>query len=87
LPVVFYECETWSLPLSEGHRLGVFENRMLGIIFGPTRDEIIGGWRKPHNKDLHNLYSSTDIIRMIESKRIRLTGDVARMGKKRNAYR
>jgi hypothetical protein len=51
------------------------------------RDEVIGGWRKLHNEDLHNLYSSPSIIRIIKSRRVRRVGHVARMGEKRNAYR
>jgi hypothetical protein len=50
LPVVLHECETWSLTLREEHRLRVFENRLLGKIFGPKRDEVTGEWRKPHNE-------------------------------------
>jgi hypothetical protein len=65
LPVVLYGCETWSLTLREEHRLRVFENSVLGIIFGPNRDEVLGEWRKLHNEELHNLYSSPDIIRQI----------------------
>jgi hypothetical protein len=49
LPVVLYGCETWSLTLRERHRLRVFENRVLRRIFGPNRDEVIGGWRKMHS--------------------------------------
>jgi hypothetical protein len=52
------------------HRLSVFENRVLRI-FGPKRDEVTGGWRKQHNEELHNLYSSPSIIRMIKSRRMR----------------
>jgi hypothetical protein len=63
LPVVLYVCETWSLTLREEHRLRVFENRVLRRIFGPKRDEVTGEWRKLHNEELHNLYSSPDIIR------------------------
>jgi hypothetical protein len=70
--VVLYGCETWSLPLKEEHRLRLFENRMLRRIFGPNRDEVTGGWRKLHNEELHKLYSSPSIIRMIKSRRIRL---------------
>jgi hypothetical protein len=58
LPVVLYVCETWSLMLREEHRLRVFENRVLRRIFGLKRDEVTGEWRKLHNEDLHNLYSS-----------------------------
>jgi hypothetical protein len=64
----------------------VFENRVLRI-FGPKRDEVTGGWRKLHNEELHNLYSSPSIIRMIKSRRMRWSGHVAEMGEKRNAYR
>jgi hypothetical protein len=63
VPNVLYGCETWSLTLSEEHRLRVFENRVLRRIFGPKRDEVMGEWRKMHNEELHNLYSSPDIIR------------------------
>jgi hypothetical protein len=82
LPVVLYGCETLSLIL-----LRVFENRVLRRIFGPERDEVIGGWRKLHNEELHNLYSSPSIIRMINSRRMRSVWHVARMVEKRNAYR
>jgi hypothetical protein len=66
LPVVLYGCETWSLILREEHRLRVFENRVLRRIFGPKRDEVTGEWRKLHNEELHDLYSSPSIIRMTE---------------------
>jgi hypothetical protein len=65
LPVVLYGCETWSLTLREEHRLRVFENRVLRRIFGPKKDEVTGAWRKLHIEELHNLYSSPDIIRQI----------------------
>jgi hypothetical protein len=65
----------------------VYENRVLRRKFGPRRDEVTGGWRKLHNEELYNLYSSPSIIRMIKSRRMRGTGHVARMGEKRNAYR
>jgi hypothetical protein len=65
----------------------VFENRVLRRIFGPKRDEVTGDWRKLHNEELHNLYFSPNIIRMIKSRRMRWAGHVARMGDKRNAYR
>jgi hypothetical protein len=61
--------KTWCLTLREEHRL-----RVLRRIFGPKRDEVTGGWRKLHNEDLHNVYSSASIIRMIKSRRIRWTG-------------
>jgi hypothetical protein len=67
--------------------LKVFENRVLRRIFGPKRDEVTGGWRKPHNVELHNVCSSTSMIRIIKSVRMRWTGLVAQMVEKRNAYR
>jgi hypothetical protein len=69
--VVLYWCETWSLTLREEHRLRAFKNRMLRRIFGPRKDEVTGDWRKLHNEELHNLYSSPNIIKMIKSKRMR----------------
>jgi hypothetical protein len=80
LPVVLYGCETWSLTLREDHRLRVFENRVLRRIFGRKRVEVTGEWRKLHNGELHNLYSSADIVRQIKSRRMRWAGHVARMG-------
>jgi hypothetical protein len=65
----------------------VFENRVLGRIFGPMGDEVTEEWRKLHNGELHNLYSSPDIIRQIKSRRVRWAGHVARMGEGRNVYR
>jgi hypothetical protein len=64
----------------------VFENRVLRRISGPKRDEVTVGWRKLHNEELHNLYSSPSIIRMIKSRWMRWAGHVVRMGEKRNAY-
>jgi hypothetical protein len=58
----------------------VFENRVLRRIFGPKKDEVIGGWGKLHNEELHNLYGSPSIIRMIKSRRMRWARHVARMG-------
>jgi hypothetical protein len=66
LPVVLYGCETWSLTLRENYRLRVFENRVLRRIFGPRRDEVTGDWRKLHIEELHSLYSSPSIIRMLK---------------------
>jgi hypothetical protein len=77
LPVILYGFGTWSLTL----RLRVFENRVLRKIFGPKRDEMTRGWRKLDN-ELHNLYSSPSIIRMIKSRRMRCAGHVARMGRR-----
>jgi hypothetical protein len=78
LPVVLYGCETWSLTLRDEHRLRVF---------GPKRDEVIGEWIKLHNEELHDIYSSPSIIRIIKSRRMRLAGHIARMGEKKNVYR
>jgi hypothetical protein len=87
VPVVLYGCETWSLTLREEHRLRVFGNRVLRGMFGPKGDEVTGEWRKLHSGELHNLYSSPDIIRHIKSRRMRWAGHVARMGEERNVYR
>jgi hypothetical protein len=87
LPVDLYGCETWSLTLREEHRLRVFENRVLRMIFGPTRDEVTGEWRKLHNEELRDVYSSPSIIKIITSRRMRWTGHVQRMGQKMNTYR
>jgi hypothetical protein len=87
LPVVLYGCETWSLTLREEHRLRLFENRVLRRIFGPKRDEVTGEWRRLHNEEPNDLYSSPNIIWVIKSRRMRWTGHVARMGEGRGAYR
>jgi hypothetical protein len=87
LPVVLYGCETWSLTVREEHKLRMFENRVLRRIFGPKREGVTGGWRKLHNEELHNLYSSPSIIRIIKSRRMWWAGNVARMGEKRNVYK
>jgi hypothetical protein len=87
LPVVLYRCETWSLTLREEQRLRVFENRVLRRKFGPTRDEVIGEGRRLHNEELDDLYSSPNIIWVINSRRMRWAGHVTRMGEKRGAYR
>jgi hypothetical protein len=80
-------CLIFSITIpTNKHRLRVFQNRVLRRIFGPKRDEVTRGWRKLRNKELHNLYSSPSIIRMIKSRRMRWAGHVARMGEKRNAY-
>jgi hypothetical protein len=69
------------------HRQRLFENRVLRRIFGPKRDEVTGEWRKLHNEEIHNLYSSPDIIRQIKSRRMRWAAHVARMGEERKVYR
>jgi hypothetical protein len=89
VPVVLYGCESWSLTLREEQRpwvfknrvLGVFENRVLRRIFGPKRDEATADWRKLHNEELNDLYSSPNIIRVIKSRIMRWVGHVARMGR------
>jgi hypothetical protein len=74
--LIFNGCETWSLTLREERRLGVFENRMLRRIFGPKRGEVLREWRKLHNKELNDLYSSPIIMRVIKSRRMRWAGHV-----------
>jgi hypothetical protein len=76
-----------SLTLREKHRLRVFGKRVLSRTFGPKGDEVTGEWRKLHNGELHNLYSSPDITRQIKSRRMRWAGQVARTGEGRNVYR
>jgi hypothetical protein len=76
-PVVLYGCETWSLILREEHRLRVFVNRVLRRILGSKRGEVVGGWRKLHNEELHNSCSSPSVVRMIKSKGMRLAGHEA----------
>jgi hypothetical protein len=80
LPVVLYGCETWSLTLRGERKLRVFENMVLRRIFGPRRDEVTGGWRRLHNEELNDLYSSPNIVWVIKSRRMRWVGHVARMG-------
>jgi hypothetical protein len=82
LPAVLYRCETWSITLGEEHRLRVFENRVSRKIFGPKKDED-GSWRKLHNDELHSLYSSPNIVRVIKSMRMRWAGQVACRGRER----
>jgi hypothetical protein len=69
------------------HGLRVFENRVLRRIFRPKRNEVTREWRKLHNEELRDLYSSPSIIRIIKSRKMRWVGHVARMGQKRNACR
>ena len=87
LPVVLYGCETWSLTLREERKLRVFENMVLRRIFGPGRDEVTGEWRRLHNEELNDLYSSHNIVRVIKSTRMRWAGHVVRMGEERGVYR
>ena len=71
LPVVLYGCETWSLTLREERKLRVFENMVLRRIFVPRRDEVTGEWRRLHNEELNDLYSSPNTVLVIKSKRMR----------------
>jgi len=87
VPVVLYGCETWSLTLREERRLRVFENKVLRRIFGPRRDEVTWDWRRLHNEELNDLYSSPNIVRVIKSRRMRWAGHVARMGEESGVYR
>ena len=87
LPVVLYGCETWSLTLREEMKLRAFENMVLRRIFGPRRDEVTGEWRRLHNEELNDLYSSRNIVRVIKSRRMRWAGHVARMGEETGVYR
>jgi hypothetical protein len=73
--------------LREESRLREFENRVLWRIFGPKRDEVKGKWRKLHNQELNDLYSSPTIVRVMKQRRMRWTGHVARMGDGRGVYR
>jgi hypothetical protein len=77
--------ETLYLTLREEHGLRVFENRVLRRILGPKR-EVERGWRRLHNEELHNLYSSPNIIRVIKSRMMRRAGHVPCMGEMRNVY-
>jgi hypothetical protein len=71
--------------LTEEHRLRVFENRVLRRIFGP-KNEVDGSWRKLHNDELHSLYSSPTIVRVIKARRLRWAGHVARMEEGKCVY-
>ena len=87
LPVVLYGCETWSLTLSQEHRLRVFENGVLRKMFGPKGDEVKNEWRKLHKEELNGLYCSPNIVWVIKSRRMRWAVCVARMGERIVAYK
>ena len=80
LPVVLYGCETWSLTFKYERWLKVFENRVLRRIFGPKRDEVTGEWRKIHNEELNDLYSSPDIIWMNKIEKNEMSGTYSMYG-------
>ena len=75
------------MTLWEEKKLRVFENMVLRRAFGPRRDEVAGEWRRLHNGELNDLYSSPNIVRVIKSRRMRWAGHVARMGEERGVYR
>jgi hypothetical protein len=87
LPVVSYGCETWSLTLRVECRFRVFENSVLRKVYGPKRDEVTREWRKLHNEELNDLYSSPNTVRVIKSGRMKWEGHVACMGERRGVYR
>jgi hypothetical protein len=78
---MLYGCEPWSLILREERRPKLLGNRVLRRIFGPRRNEVTGEWRKLHNGELNDLYSSPNIVRVIKSRRMVWAGHVARMGR------
>jgi len=80
LPAVLYGCELWSVTLREERRLRVYENRVLRRIFGCKSDEVTRNRKKLHNEELNDLYSSSSIVRVIKSRRMRWAGHVASMG-------
>jgi hypothetical protein len=87
LPVVLYGCEICSLTLREELRLRVFHNRVLRRIFRPNRNEVTREWRKLHNEELNDLYFSSIIFRLINSRRMRLAGYLPRIGQRGGVYR
>lgn len=71
LPVILYGCEKWSTALAIEHKLRVFENKLLRKTYGPKWDEMTGKWRRLHHVELHRLYDSHDIIRIMKSRMLR----------------
>jgi len=86
-PFILHFCETWPFTLRQERTLRVFENRVLRRIFGAKRDEVTREWRKLHNEELNDLYSSSNIIWVIKPRRMRWAGHVGRMGEKRGLCR
>ena len=87
MPVVLYGYKTWLLTLREESSLRVFEDRVLRRIFGPKRDEVRWAWWRLRNEELNDLYTSPNIIRVINSRRMGWAGHVARIGERRGVYR
>ena len=87
LPVVVYGCETWLVTLKEECRLRVSENNVLRRIVWHKRNEVTEEWIELHNEELNNLYSSSNIVRVIKSRRMKLVGHVVHMGERRGIYR
>jgi hypothetical protein len=86
LPVVLYRYETLSLALREEHKLRVSENRVLRRKFGSKTVEVAGGRRRLLNEELHNLYTSRNVMRLTKSKRVRMSEHLACMGQMKNAF-
>ena len=84
MPVILYGRQTWSLTLRDERRLSVYENRLLRRTFGPTRGKVTGEWRKLHNKELNDLFSSPNTTHVIKSRRM---SHVALMEERRRVYR
>ena len=83
LPVVLYGCGTWSLTLREERKVRMYENTVLRRMFGPRSDEVTGEWKRLHNEELNDLYSSPNTLRTIKSRRMRWAGHVACIGEER----
>jgi len=87
LSVAWYGLETWSITARDERRGKVLENRVLRRMFGTKKGELTGEWRKLHNEELNDLYSSPNIVRLIKSRRMRSARHVALMGERRGLYR
>jgi len=85
--IELYVIEQPALALREERRLRLFESRVLRNLFSHKRDEVTGEWRKLHNEELNDLYSTPNIVRVIKSRRMRWTGHVARIAERRGVYR
>ena len=87
MPVVLYGCEAWSLTFRKERKLRVVENTLFRRIFAPRKDEITGDWRRLHNEEVNDLYSSPNTVRVIKLRSMCWVGHVARMGEERGVYR